>query len=482
MLSDAGAYANKPVPAGNTTNPAAMAPQITTTTAAGNITSCQGTASADPNIGQFTVSGDNLLGGVTVIAPANFEISLNATAGYTNTFTLPESGGTLSNTTIYVRSAATDPAGNIYGSVVLSSSGAANNNVLVTGIINIAPTVSAQPTSQEVTAGASTSAVNFTGVGDVFTWTNDTPSIGLAASGSGNIPSFTAVNTGNNEVTATITVVPQQVAYAYITNQQSNTVSVVNTITNTVVSTIPVGQAPTGAAASPDGTKVYITNQGDNSISVINTLTNKVISVLKIQYVTTPTGIAVSPDGRTIYVVNQRTSTVISFDAATGNTIFVYTVNGQPVGVVASPDNTNIFVTNSSNAISVINVLDNTVGTITAGKASYGICISSDGSRLYVVNSVSNTVSVINVSTLAIIANIPVGTTPEGIAITPDGSMLYVANAISGNISVISTATNKVITTITTGSGPIGVSITNDGRFVYVTNQCLLLMQQITLY
>ena len=472
MLTVARAHANQPVATGNNiTNPAAATPQITTTTATGNITSCQGTASADPNIEEFTVSGSNLLGGVIVTAPANFEISLNATAGYTNAFTLPESGGTLSNTTIYVRSAATDPAGNIYGNVVLSSSGAVSNDVSVTGIINIVPSVSAQPTTQEVTAGTSTTPINFTGVGDVFTWTNDTPSIGLAASSSGNIPSFTATNTGTNEVTATITVVPQQVAYAYIANQQSNTVSVINTITNSVVSTIPVGQAPTGAAASPDGTRVYITNQGDNSISVINTLTNKVISVLKMQYITTPTGIAVSPDGRTVYAVNQRTSTVISFDAATGNTIFVYTVSGQPVGIVASPDNTKVFVTNSSNAISVIDVINNAVSAIPAGKASFGICISSDGSLLYVANSASNTVSVINVSTSAIIANIPVGTTPVGIAISPDGSTLYVANAISGNVSVISTATNKVITTITTGSAPIGVSITNDGRFVYVTNQ-----------
>ncbi len=41
-----------------------------------------------------------------------------------------------------------------------------------------------------------------------FNWTNDTPSIGLAASGSGNIPSFTSVNTGSTPIIATITVTP----------------------------------------------------------------------------------------------------------------------------------------------------------------------------------------------------------------------------------------------------------------------------------
>ena len=42
----------------------------------------------------------------------------------------------------------------------------------------------------------------------VFNWTNDTPSIGLAASGTGSIPSFTAVNTGSTPMVATITVTP----------------------------------------------------------------------------------------------------------------------------------------------------------------------------------------------------------------------------------------------------------------------------------
>jgi len=44
--------------------------------------------------------------------------------------------------------------------------------------------------------------------GSTITWTNDTPSIGLAASGTGDIPGYTANNTGNIPVKATITVIP----------------------------------------------------------------------------------------------------------------------------------------------------------------------------------------------------------------------------------------------------------------------------------
>lgn len=65
------------------------------------------------------------------------------------------------------------------------------------------------PASQVRCSGTSTNAVNFTGTaGATFSWINDNPAIGLAASGTGNIPSFTATNPGTSPLIATITVTP----------------------------------------------------------------------------------------------------------------------------------------------------------------------------------------------------------------------------------------------------------------------------------
>ncbi|MFZ2899455.1 MAG: hypothetical protein WA004_12575, partial [Saprospiraceae bacterium] len=67
-----------------------------------------------------------------------------------------------------------------------------------------------QPASQEVCGGNATQAVNFSSsaTGTTFSWTNNNTSIGLAASGSGNIPAFTAVNNTGVTQVATITVTP----------------------------------------------------------------------------------------------------------------------------------------------------------------------------------------------------------------------------------------------------------------------------------
>jgi YVTN family beta-propeller protein len=65
---------------------------------------------------------------------------------------------------------------------------------------------------------------------------------------------------------------------AYITNSGSNTVSVIDTATNTLVgSPIAVGNLPYGVAVTPDGRRVYVANYYSNTVSVIDTATNAVV-------------------------------------------------------------------------------------------------------------------------------------------------------------------------------------------------------------
>ena len=58
----------------------------------------------------------------------------------------------------------------------------------------------------------------------------------------------------------------------YVTNQNSNTVSVINTATNTVTTTIAVGRQPN--AITIIGNRAYISVAGDNRIQVLDTTTN----------------------------------------------------------------------------------------------------------------------------------------------------------------------------------------------------------------
>src|SRR5215471_7070473 len=59
--------------------------------------------------------------------------------------------------------------------------------------------------------------------------------------------------------------------FAYVTNSLSNTVSVIDMATNTVVATVPVGIEPIGVAITPDGTHAYVANLFSDTVSVIDT-------------------------------------------------------------------------------------------------------------------------------------------------------------------------------------------------------------------
>ncbi|NJD68363.1 MAG: hypothetical protein FIA90_06890 [candidate division NC10 bacterium] len=111
--------------------------------------------------------------------------------------------------------------------------------------------------------------------------------------------SVSVIDTATHSVLTTISVgpTPEQIAvtpngaFAYVANSGSNTVSVIATATNTVTTTLPVGQRPAYLAASPDGLSVYVPNQGSNTVSVIATATNSVVGS-PIVVGTAPTGVA----------------------------------------------------------------------------------------------------------------------------------------------------------------------------------------------
>lgn len=481
-----------------TVKPTSTPAIITASPVTGTITACVGTASASPNIQQFTVSGSNLSAPVTANATTGFEVSLTAATGYTNSVMLNQSSGSLSSTTIYVRSAAGDAAGQISGDVVISSPGAATQNVAVSGNVNALPKVN-PVANQNVTNGSSTTAVNFTGIGNTFNWTNDTPTIGLASSGTGNIGSFTAVNTGSSPVTATITVIPTVQNYAYITNGSDGTISVINLINNQVVTIIPItpNAGPWGVSISPDGKYLYTANSNNNTISIINTLTNTIVKTFNSTF---PYALCVSPNNRYLYVTNYTQNSISIINTTTYALVSSIAVGRNPTGIAISPDGSRVYVVNSISAtISVINTASNTVtttikspdinpneiavspdgknlyftaqqyvytvntatntisGKITVGYAPFGIVVSPDNKLVYEANANSNNISVIDVTSQTVVATIPVGTQPEGVSLTPDGNTLMVTNYRSNSVSVINTTTNTVIATIPVGAYPISL-------------------------
>jgi YVTN family beta-propeller protein len=240
----------------------------------------------------------------------------------------------------------------------------------------------------------------------------------------------------------------------YVANLESDNVSVIDTATNTVVDTVVVGDGPFGVAVHPAGTKVYVTNSISNTVSVINTATSTVATVA---VGSTPYGVAVNPSGTKVYVANLDSDNVSVIDTASNTVVATVPVGTGPFGVAFNPAGSKAFVSNrDSHSVSIIDTETDTVtgSPIPVGQHPCGIAVNLSGTRVYVANWHSNSVSVIDTSENSV-ASVAVGTSPDGLAINPAGTRVYVANYDSDNVSVINTATDSVIATTTVGNGPI---------------------------
>ncbi|MGW2400674.1 YVTN family beta-propeller repeat protein [Kitasatospora sp. NPDC001664] len=121
-----------------------------------------------------------------------------------------------------------------------------------------------------------------------------------------------------------------------------------------------------------------------------------------------------------------------------------------------------------------VSVVDTATGTVTAtvpvGDAPRGVAAAPDGGRVYVADSGSDAVSVISTASNTVTATVPVGDGPNGLAVSPDGSRVYVADFNANTVSVIDTASNTVAVTVPVGSQPFNLAVTPDGSRVYVAD------------
>ena len=117
-----------------------------------------------------------------------------------------------------------------------------------------------------------------------------------------------------------------------------------------------------------------------------------------------------------------------------------------------------------------INAVESVAATIGVGIGPTGSAVSADGSRVFIANTLSNNVSVIDTANNTVLVTIPVGNAPAGIAVSPDGARVYVANAGSDTISEINPVTGTVVKTITVPGTPTGVTFSSDGSLAFVSS------------
>lgn len=257
--------------------------------------------------------------------------------------------------------------------------------------------------------------------------------------------SVSVINTVTDAVTATISVgtSPYMSVSAgtklYVVNYGSSNVSVIDTTTNTVSTTVAVGSNPYWATLV--GTKLYVSNYGGGTVSVIDTSTDTVsttIAGVSTAYVSTAIGTK-------LYVSKYGGTSVAVIDTTTDTLSTSITVGTTPYSSVAVGTKLYVGNYNSSNVSVIDSATDTVSATIAVGSRPYDL--KAIGTKVYVTNAFSDTVSVINSSLDTVSSTISVGDSPY--FMSTSGTKVYVSNFLSGTLSVIDSATDTVATTIT---------------------------------
>ena len=172
--------------------------------------------------------------------------------------------------------------------------------------------------------------------------------------------------------------------FAYVPNEKSASVSVIDTATDTVVRTLPGGQRPRGIAS--DGRHLFISEAPADGLVIIDTTATE--PTRRIVLGKSPEGIGMSADRRLIAAAVEESNSVVLIDAATRRKLADIKVRGKnPEHAVFSPD----------------------------------------GRWLLVSAEEAEQVDLIDVKARRQVAQIPVGKRPRGIGFTPDGRRAYVA-------------------------------------------------------
>jgi serine/threonine protein kinase, bacterial len=109
-------------------------------------------------------------------------------------------------------------------------------------------------------------------------------------------------------------------------------------------------------------------------------------------------------------------------------------------------------------------------GRVQIGRDPREAVISADGARVYVANSFSNDVSMIDPRTMTSIATIPVEKEPYGLLLDENAHRLYVANYSSDCIDAIDTRTNQIAATLPLAMLPTALAADESTGRVFVAN------------
>ena len=239
----------------------------------------------------------------------------------------------------------------------------------------------------------------------------------------------------------------------------SNSVTLIDTATNTVRGKVYLGRSPHEAFFTPDGLELWAAVRGEDYVSVIDPAAMK--EKRRVTIANGPGMVLFNPNGRYAYVPSSLTPELSVIDTRSYRVI-AHVKQASPFSpnLAVSQDGQQVWFTlKDSGKTQVMNALPpfNVTATLDTGPVTNHVVLAdtTGGKFAYITVGGLNVVKVYTRdATPKLVASIPTGALPHGAWAAPDGKKIYVGLEGADQVQVIDTASNTVVRSVPTGQLP----------------------------
>ena len=271
----------------------------------------------------------------------------------------------------------------------------------------------------------------------------------------------------------------------YVTNSGGDGITVIDMGALKVIGTIQLGEHVHGVALQADGRRLFATVESDNTLRIVDTATNKMLSTIKLTG-NRPNQCAVTPDGKYVAVPLRQGDAVDIVDVAQGKVVKTLPIK-TPHNAYSAGSNRFLFV--SSMGSDEIDIIDLQTMEYAARIPVLGMprpyVIAPDGNTMYVALSNLHGFAVANIAEKKVLEKVSIpgehlvlhsvpyetfDTFTHGLALSPDQNEIWLTSLLDDCIYVYDLKSEKVVAHLKTGEGPNWVAFTPDGKYFCVSN------------
>ena len=228
---------------------------------------------------------------------------------------------------------------------------------------------------------------------------------------------------------------------------------------------VPVGSVPTSVDFNPGGTTAYVANQFSGNVGVVNVATNTQAGALPVTG--DPSVARVSPDG-TLLWISTNADSLYGVDLASNSTAHRFGFPWLANGLAFHPTNDSLlYASVLDGTVREINFKRDTVlRTFTLGGRLQGIAVAPNAAELYVANENTWQLQVVSLSSGSVVDSVSLGGAPFDLQLSPDKTKIWISVMTTGQVKVFDRVTRALSRTIATQGTPRRIAFAASGTTV----------------